>query len=40
MTETTARGDAGDPGPHQATGQEKLVIGASSLGTVFEWYDF
>jgi MFS family permease len=25
---------------HQATGQEKLVIGASSLGTVFEWYDF
>jgi MFS family permease len=22
------------------TGKEKLVIGASSLGTVFEWYDF
>ncbi len=22
------------------TGNEKLVIGASSLGTVFEWYDF
>lgn len=25
---------------HKATGKEKLVIGASSLGTVFEWYDF
>ncbi|MBL8546572.1 MAG: MFS transporter [Hyphomonadaceae bacterium] len=25
---------------HKATGNEKLVIGASSLGTVFEWYDF
>jgi MFS family permease len=25
---------------HQATSGEKLVIGASSLGTVFEWYDF
>ena len=22
------------------TGEEKLVIFASSLGTVFEWYDF
>ena len=25
---------------HQATQSEKLVITASSLGTVFEWYDF
>ncbi|MEZ5960912.1 MAG: MFS transporter [Hyphomonadaceae bacterium] len=25
---------------HTATKSEKLVIGASSLGTVFEWYDF
>lgn len=25
---------------HVATKNEKLVIGASSLGTVFEWYDF
>ena len=25
---------------HAATQNEKLVIGASSLGTVFEWYDF
>ena len=25
---------------HQATHDEKLVITASSLGTVFEWYDF
>lgn len=25
---------------HKATQNEKLVIGASSLGTVFEWYDF
>jgi MFS family permease len=28
------------PKHHKATGREKLVIGASSLGTVFEWYDF
>ena len=28
------------PKHHRATGGEKLVIGASSLGTVFEWYDF
>ncbi len=33
--------DAGAlPKHHKATGKEKLVIGASSLGTVFEWYDF
>ena len=25
---------------HVATHDEKLIIGASSLGTVFEWYDF
>lgn len=28
------------PKHHQATQSEKLVIAASSLGTVFEWYDF
>ncbi|WP_156367224.1 MFS transporter, partial [Novosphingobium sp. KN65.2] len=28
------------PKHHKATGREKLVITASSLGTVFEWYDF
>ncbi|MBB6125278.1 MFS transporter [Sphingobium subterraneum] len=28
------------PKHHTATQNEKLVIGASSLGTVFEWYDF
>jgi hypothetical protein len=28
------------PRHHQATQSEKLVIAASSLGTVFEWYDF
>ncbi|HEX8899714.1 MFS transporter [Vitreimonas sp.] len=28
------------PKHHKATSREKLVIGASSLGTVFEWYDF
>jgi MFS family permease len=28
------------PKHHRATQSEKLVIGASSLGTVFEWYDF
>ena len=26
--------------PRRMTDTEKLVIGASSLGTVFEWYDF
>lgn len=26
--------------PHKATARERRVIGASSLGTVFEWYDF
>ena len=28
------------PKQHEATQSEKLVIAASSLGTVFEWYDF
>ncbi|MFA7587914.1 MAG: MFS transporter, partial [Novosphingobium sp.] len=28
------------PRHHRATHSEKMVIGASSLGTVFEWYDF
>jgi MFS family permease len=28
------------PKHHEATGSEKKVILASSLGTVFEWYDF
>ncbi|WP_448658936.1 MFS transporter [Sphingomonas sp. CJ99] len=28
------------PRHHRATRSEKLVIAASSLGTVFEWYDF
>jgi hypothetical protein len=30
----------GLPKHHQATHSEKLIITASSLGTVFEWYDF
>jgi MFS family permease len=34
----TAAGDV--PKHHEATQSEKLVITASSLGTVFEWYDF
>lgn len=34
----TAPGDI--PKHHPATQSEKLVIAASSLGTVFEWYDF
>ncbi len=35
-----ATADDGLPRHHRATQSEKLVIGASSLGTVFEWYDF
>ena len=35
----TTTGD-GLPKHHKATQNEKLVIAASSLGTVFEWYDF
>ncbi|RYD91671.1 MAG: MFS transporter, partial [Sphingomonadales bacterium] len=32
--------DESVPTHHRASGNEKLVIAASSLGTVFEWYDF
>ena len=33
--------DGGElPQHHRATRREKMVIAASSLGTVFEWYDF
>ena len=32
--------DSSQPKHHAATQSEKLVITASSLGTVFEWYDF
>jgi MFS family permease len=32
--------DGAQPKHHEATGTEKRVILASSLGTVFEWYDF
>lgn len=39
MTDVTTSVDA-LPKHHKATSKEKLVIGASSLGTVFEWYDF
>ncbi|HMT48232.1 MAG TPA: MFS transporter, partial [Novosphingobium sp.] len=31
---------SGLPQHHKATHDEKLIITASSLGTVFEWYDF
>jgi hypothetical protein len=34
------RDDQGLSGHHEATRDDRLVIGASSLGTVFEWYDF
>ncbi len=36
----TAEQSADPPKHHEATQSEKLVITASSLGTVFEWYDF
>ena len=36
----TAADVAALPKHHKATQDEKLVIAASSLGTVFEWYDF
>lgn len=36
----TAADVAALPKHHQPTHDEKLVITASSLGTVFEWYDF
>ncbi len=37
MASTTSTGALPD---QQATQNDWLVIGASSLGTVFEWYDF
>ncbi len=37
---TTADDVARLPKHHAATKGEALVVGASSLGTVFEWYDF
>src|SRR5688500_2204966 len=33
-------GERGGPEPQRAAQSEKLVITASSLGTIFEWYDF
>src|SRR3981081_2161088 len=38
MASTTAT--AALPEEQKATQNEWLIIGASSLGTVFEWYDF
>jgi predicted MFS family arabinose efflux permease len=38
MATTSNSGDL--PTHHPATQSEKLVITASSLGTIFEWYDF
>jgi MFS family permease len=40
MATVPGDGSADVPERHRATRSEKLVIGASSLGTVFEWYDF
>ncbi|GGE04696.1 MFS transporter [Polymorphobacter glacialis] len=40
IPEITADDAAGLPSQHKATHNEKLVILGSSLGTVFEWYDF
>ncbi len=40
MQELTPEELAALPKHHKATQSEKLVIAASSLGTVFEWYDF
>ena len=37
---STAAADTHEPPPGTITGAEKRVIFASSLGTVFEWYDF
>ena len=39
MTQTAQIGDARDD-TRAMTGEERKVIFASSLGTVFEWYDF
>ena len=40
MATTTAEAAAGARPVHVLRGDEKKVIFASSLGTVFEWYDF
>ena len=40
MTDNSVGNGAQLPKHHAATQDEKLVITASSLGTVFEWYDF
>ena len=37
MSDTTP---GATPKHHKATSSERLVIGASSAGTIFEWYDF
>jgi MFS family permease len=37
---TTATAHGGLPTRHRMTAEERKVIFASSLGTVFEWYDF
>src|SRR5512144_2648784 len=39
-TIATAAARGGSPAAAPMTGEEKKVIFASSLGTVFEWYDF
>ena len=40
MAQTDSADLAALPKHHQPTHSEKLIITASSLGTVFEWYDF
>jgi len=40
MSATTARSGTTPPRVRPMTGDEKKIILASSLGTVFEWYDF
>src|ERR1044072_8486507 len=40
MSEAVAELAEDLPGHHPATRNEKMVIAASSLGTLFEWYDF
>ena len=40
MADATAVGNAPQSGGKDFSGEEKKVIFASSLGTVFEWYDF
>ncbi len=40
MATATSKGIGGRPTPQPMTAEERKVIFASSLGTVFEWYDF